>query len=47
MRLALSLRLHAADGVKAGGVKRDWAYLFAYFATALLSLIVLFANILE
>ena len=47
MRLALSLRFHASDGVKAGDVKRDWAYLFAYFATALLSIIVLFANVLE
>lgn len=47
MRLALSLRFHAFDSVKAGGVKSDWAYLLAYFATALLSIIVLFANVLE
>lgn len=47
MNATLTLDLHTGGGMKMDEAKRDWVYLLAYFATALLAIIMFFANILE
>ena len=38
---------HVSASVKLDNVKRDWLFMFAYFATSLLAIAMLFTNVLE